>query len=166
MSSFQARFTPACQQDRACLKAIDTFRLKGPRNSEAENQELVLKLSLGTACLNLHTFTSHMNRFLLCLCFLTKPSILFPFLHSCRPFPFVSLAPASQTSACRDCIHLQHTWGIKEGWNSLIHGWSEKKRKAQYSTAPQWREIFNEIWGLYECQCWISLWPKNNIIII
>lgn len=49
---------------------------------------------------------------------------------------FSSLALASQSSACRDCLHLQHTWGIKEGWNSLIRGRSEKKKKGpvQYST--------------------------------
>lgn len=40
---------------------------------------------------------------------------------------FASLALASQSCACRDCLHLQHTWGIKGGWNSLIRGRSEKK---------------------------------------
>lgn len=42
---------------------------------------------------------------------------------------------ASQSSSCRDCLHLQHTRGIKEGWNSLIRGWSEKKTgPAPFST--------------------------------
>lgn len=40
---------------------------------------------------------------------------------------FASLALVSQSCACRDCLHLQHTWGIKGGWNSLIRGRSEKK---------------------------------------
>lgn len=71
-----------------------------------------------------------------------------------------SLAVASQTSACRDFLHLQHTWGIKEGWNSLIRGRSEKrkKRRAPYRTALYlWcREILNETWGRSERRCLIS----------
>lgn len=76
---------------------------------------------------------------------------------------FSSLALASQSSACRDCLHLQHTWGIKEGWNSLIRGRSEKKRRAPYSTALYlWCcEILNETWGRSEHQCLISFWPTS-----
>lgn len=36
---------------------------------------------------------------------------------SASPLSFIlcsSLAPPSQFSTCRDCLHLQHTWGIKE----------------------------------------------------
>lgn len=57
---------------------------------------------------------------------------LFSSLFRRPSFPLL----ASHSSACRDCLHLQHTWGIKEGWNPLIYGRSEKKKKGplQYST--------------------------------
>lgn len=76
------------------------------------------------------------------------PTIFFPISLAVSLWPVFVLTLASQTSACRDSLHLQHTWGIKEGWNSLIRGWSEKKRRPPYSTALHlwYREILNETW--------------------
>lgn len=74
-------------------------------------------------------------------------------------------------SACRDCLHLQHTWGIKEGWNSLIRGRRKKeerkkeKRRAPYSRAHhlRCREILNETRGRFERRCLLAFWCTSQV---
>lgn len=80
------------------------------------------------------------------------PALLFPPLPSrlyLILFFFPPPSPASQTNACRDCLHLRHTWGIKEGWNSLIRGRSEKKRKKEGSRTVQ-HFIYGAVSSFYE----------------
>lgn len=92
-----------------------------------------------------------------------SPSISFSIFLAVSLWPVSLLTPASQTSACRDFLHLQHTWGIKEGWNSLICGWSEKKegpRSAQHFIYGTMRS-FNETWVLMR-ECLISFWPTSE----
>lgn len=97
---------------------------------------------------------------ILCGCVKSKS-----FIKYAHPFSFTlfcSLLLLSQFSTCRDCLHLQHTWGIKEDEIHSFVGGVNKKKRASYSTALYlWRCEFLMKPEVVLTNSLISFWPTS-----